>query len=110
MTSVDWGSIHVPLRGAEQAHIAVQVVQQLTSSLVEGGLDAGTAQPIDGLLNCIQVTLTGCIRTEGGRGSVQTQNGLLHLVQQLYIYAYPVLHQGHMKCVRCGLTTLAWTG
>ena len=72
----------------------MQIIQQLTGSLVEGSLDAGTAQAIDGLLDGVQVTLTGCTRAEGGWAPVQTQNGLLHLVQQLYVYAYLVLHQG----------------
>ena len=42
----------------------MQVVQQLTSSLVEGCLDAGTAQAIDGVLNGIQAGLGAA----GGRG------------------------------------------
>ena len=88
----------------------MQIIQQLTGSLVEGGLDAGTAQAIDGLLDGVQVTLPGCTGAEGGWAPVQTQNGLLHLVQQLYVYAYPVLHQAaEQACeTRLDFAGIAW--
>ena len=75
-----WTGVTVPFRSAKQTHIAMQVIQQLPCSLVQSRLDAGAAQAIDGVLDGIQVGLAGCCLTGRGWASVQTQNGLLHLI------------------------------
>ncbi len=74
------GGVTVPFRSAKQAHIAMQVIQQLACSLVQSRLDAGAAQAIDGVLDGIQVGLAGCCLAGRGRAPVQAQNGLLHLI------------------------------
>lgn len=87
-----WTRVTVPFRSAKQTHIAMQVIQQLACSLVQSRLDAGAAQAVDRVLDGIQVGLAGCCLAGRGWASVQAQNGLLHLIQKLDIYAYSVLH------------------
>ncbi len=72
--------VGVPFRSAKQAHIAMQVIQQLACSLVQSRLDAGAAQAVDGVLDGIQVGLAGCCLAGRGWAPVQAQNGLLHLI------------------------------
>ena len=68
-----WGGrVDRPLGGAQQAHIAVEIVQELASGLVQGRLDAGTAQAIDGVLDGVQVGLVGCCLAGRGGAPVQT--------------------------------------
>ena len=58
----------------------MQIIQQLSGSLVQRRLDAGTAQPIDGVLDGVQVGLGGVDNTGDLDSLVQVQDILLHLV------------------------------
>lgn len=102
-----------PFRGAEQANIAIEVVQQLAGGFVEGGDDADAAEAGDGVPDGLVGGHAVCSKRLGCRWLVQRQNVVLDGVQRLDIQPHSILPTHHpLSCPSCSsifqCTTSRW--
>lgn len=80
-----------PFWSAEQADVAIEVIQQLTGGFVEGGDDADAAEAGDGVPDGLMGGHAVCPQRLHCRRLVQRQDVVLDGVQRLDIQPHRIL-------------------
>ena len=83
----------VPFRSAEQADVAIQVIQQLLGGFVEGRPNADAAEASNGVPNGLMAGQSVQTRWLDTRLLIQRQNVMLNRVQRLDVQPHGILNK-----------------